>query len=246
MMASGKAHSVKTNHTAGQMKVVAFDLGDTLVEYEGVPLNWEAHYPAALANLASYIGVSLLAPQVEASCAILRRYNTRIHPREKEVSFASILTELLRVFEVDAAMDELECATAFFRIFRQRLRCFPDTLEALSAIRAKQLKVGVFTDVPYGMPRELVLEDVGATRVDQLFDALVTSRDVGFRKPAPATLKSLAKILSCEPEEMIYVGNERKDVDVARACGCESVLIDRAKHVHDWGQDRTISVLSEI
>jgi hypothetical protein len=27
------------------MKAFAFDLGDTLVEYEGVPLNWEEHYP---------------------------------------------------------------------------------------------------------------------------------------------------------------------------------------------------------
>jgi len=228
------------------MKAVAFDLGDTLVEYEGVPLNWEAHYPEALENLALYIGVSPSPPQVAACCAILRRYNTRIHLREEEVSFAAILAELSRVFDVDAPSDELGCATAFFRIFRQRLRCFPETLEALSAMRKKQLKVAVFTDVPYGMPRELVVEDVRATAVGDSFDAVITSRDVGFRKPAPATLRSLAKVLSCELEEMIYVGNERKDVEVARTCGCQAVLIDRAKHGHDWGQDRTISLLSEI
>lgn len=228
------------------MKVVAFDLGDTLVEYEGVPLNWEAHYPEALANLASCFGVPLLAPQVDACCAVLRRYNTRINPRENEVSFAEILTELLRLLEVDRDVDELGCATAFFRVFRQKLRCFPDTCEVLSALREKQWKIGVFTDVPYGMPRELVLEDVGATAVGHLFDALVTSRDIGFRKPAPATLERLAHVLSCDLKEMIYVGNEKKDVEVARACGCESVLIDRSKRGQDWGQDRTISVLSEL
>jgi hypothetical protein len=32
------------------MKALAFDLGDTLVEYEGLPLSWEAHYPEALAS----------------------------------------------------------------------------------------------------------------------------------------------------------------------------------------------------
>jgi putative hydrolase of the HAD superfamily len=228
------------------MKAVAFDLGDTLVEYEGVPLSWEAHYPEALANLASCVGASLLRRHLDAACAILRRYNTRIHPREEEVPFAVILSEVLRVFEVDSHVDELACATAFFRIFRQRLRCFPDTMDALAAIRKRQLKIGVFTDVPYGMPRELVLEDVGASAIGGFFDALITSRDVGFRKPAAATLQSLARVLSCELDEMIYVGNERKDIEVARACGCQSVLIDRARRGQDWGQDRTISTLSEI
>ena len=228
------------------MNVVAFDLGDTLVEYEGVPLSWEAHYPEALANLASFLRITPEAHQVEAVCAVLRRYNTRIHPRETEVSFASILGEVLRAFECDAEAEELPCATMFFDIFRQKLRCFPDTAPALAALRGGGAKIGVFTDVPYGMPRELVVEDVGTTEVAEFFDALITSRDVGFRKPSPATLRHLADVLGCEVREMIYIGNEKKDVTVAKACGCRSVLIDRTKHGENWGQDRTISSLFEI
>jgi putative hydrolase of the HAD superfamily len=228
------------------MKVVAFDLGDTLVEYEGLPLSWEAHYREALANLALFLGVGPDTRHIDQGCAVLRRYNTRINPREAEVSFASILDELLRAFACDAKVDELPCATAFFRIFRQKLRCFPDTAHALAKIRKSGMKIGVFTDVPYGMPRELVIEDVGATVIVEFVDALITSRDVGFRKPSPATLKSLAAALSCELHEMVYVGNEKKDIEVARACGCHSILIDRAKHGCDWGQDRMIASLSEI
>jgi putative hydrolase of the HAD superfamily len=59
------------------MKAVAFDLGDTLVEYEGMPLSWEEHYPAALAQLAAFLGTTVHAPTIEAGCAVLRRYNTR-------------------------------------------------------------------------------------------------------------------------------------------------------------------------
>jgi putative hydrolase of the HAD superfamily len=228
------------------MKVVAFDLGDTLVEYEGLPLSWEAHYPEALANLASFLGITAGARHIEDACAVLRRHNTRLYPREEEVSFAAILDQLLRALECDAPAGELPCATAFFRTFRKKLRCFPDTAAALAALRERQLKIGVFTDVPYGMPRELVIEDVNAAAVVGFFDALITSRDVGFRKPSRATLRSLAERLSCEVHEMIYVGNERKDIEVARACGCFSVLIDRTKHGCDWGQDRTIGSLSEL
>src|ERR1041385_8361194 len=175
------------------MKAVAFDLGDTLVEYEGLPLNWEVHYPEALANLASFLGISLSPGHVEDACAVLRRHNTRINPREEEVSFASILGQLLRAFGSGAEAEELTCATAFFLVFRKKLRCFSDTPAALAALRERKIKIGVFTDVPYGMPRELVIEDVSVTAVAEFFDALMTSRDVGFRKPAPATLRHLAE-----------------------------------------------------
>lgn len=228
------------------MKAVAFDLGDTLVEYEGMPLSWEAHYPQALSKLASFLGIEPDSRQIDSACSVLRRYNTRIHPRQEEVSFAVILAELLRAFEFGTTAEELPCAAAFFGIFRQKLRCFPDTTAALAQLRAVPARIGVFTDVPYGMPRELVIEDVSATAVGKFFDALITSRDVGFRKPAPATLRHLAEALSCAPREMIYVGNEQKDVEVARACGCRSVLIDRMNHGRDWGQDYTIRALSEL
>jgi putative hydrolase of the HAD superfamily len=232
--------------TLGKMKVVAFDLGDTLVEYKGVPLSWDAHYREALASLASFLRIAPEAIRVEAACGVLRRYNTRINLREEEIAFSAILQDILRLFDLDAEVEELACATAFFRVFRQSLRSFPEVPLALDALRKKKIGIGVFTDVPYGMPSELVIEDIKETALTEYFDALLTSRCVGFRKPSPITLKLLAKELSCEPDEMVYVGNERKDIEVARAFGCYSVLIDRANLGPNWGQDRTIVSLSEI
>ena len=228
------------------MKAIAFDLGDTLVEYEGVPLNWEAHYPEALGGLAAFLGVTADSDRLARACAVLRRYNTRINPREEEVSFAVILGELVKSFDATVEADEVACARSFFRIFRQRLRCFPDTRAAIEALRRKNLKVGVFTDVPYGMPRQLVLEDVSGAGLEDSFDVLMTSRDAGFRKPSVATLGSLARMLNCSAHEIAYVGNEKKDVEVAQAFGCYSILIDRKRHGSDWGQHRTITSLFEL
>lgn len=229
------------------LKAVAFDVGDTLVEYEGVPLNWEAHYPAALAELAAHLHVACAADQLNRACAVLRRYNTRLAPRANEVAFAQIARELAPCFgaRFDSA-DELPAATAFFRIFRQRLRCFPETRPAFATLRARGLKIGAFTDVPYGMPRELVLDDLRTAGLADAFDVLLTSRDTGFRKPAPVTLQRLAESLGCSPGEISHVGNERKDIDVARAFGCCAILLDRARHRPDWGQDRTIASLAEL
>jgi hypothetical protein len=42
-----------------KLAAVGFDLGDTLCEYAGVPLNWERQYAAALAAVADGCGLEL-------------------------------------------------------------------------------------------------------------------------------------------------------------------------------------------
>src|SRR5436305_2474871 len=111
--------------------VLGFDLGDTLVEYAGLPLSWEAHYPEALARLASVLEVRPTPAMMTAACSVLRKYNTRLTPRVTEVSFSEILPELLALWPGSAAADEAASAEAFFAVFRQRLRCFPEVASVL-------------------------------------------------------------------------------------------------------------------
>ncbi len=228
------------------MDAVIFDLGDTLLEYEGVPPSWEQHYRDALTALAESLGVTPHPGQLGRGAAVLRTYNTRLHPREHEVPFTKILAELLPCFGVNRAVDELACARTFFRIFRQRLRCFDDSRPALEALRGRGKKIGVFTDAPYGMPTEFVLEDVRDAGLDGLFDVFLTSVDAGFRKPAPEALQRVAEALGCRPWTVMHVGNEKKDIDVARAFGCKAVLLDRHDRRPSWGQDRVIRSLLEL
>jgi putative hydrolase of the HAD superfamily len=227
------------------MKVLAFDLGDTLVEYEGLPPSWEAHYPEALTRLAEFLAVNVTPAKIEAASAVLRMYNTRLNPREQEVPFSIILGEILTCLEA-GSRNELNCAVAFFSIFRRRLRCFPDTVEALRTAKAKGLRIGVVTDVPYGMPNELILQDMDLAGLKGLIDDVVTSRDTGVRKPAPGGLAALASKAQCSPQDMSYIGNEKKDIQAALAFGCEAVLLDRSGANPNWRQHRTIRSLAEL
>lgn len=228
------------------MDAFVFDLGDTLVEYEGLPPSWVEHYPEALSHLASYLGAAPGPAEVDSACRVLRRYNTRLFPRENEVHFAQILADLARCFGVDPVGDPDEAARAFFSVFRQRLRPFPDAGPALAALSERGARIAVFTDVPYGMPRALVLEDIRQSGLEGSFGLIVTSGDVGLRKPAPATLASVAGRLGLQAAQITHVGNEQKDVDVARAFGCAAVLVDRSGWFPVWGQDRTIRSLMEL
>lgn len=229
------------------MKAIGFDFGNTLMEYTGVPLNWEQHYPAALSELARFLGTSASAEHVDRGCAVLRRFNTRLNPRENEVGFATILAELQACFDTDSPIvDEDAAAAAFFRVFQQRLHAFADAAPTLTRLRARGIRVGIFTDVPYGMPRRLVLQDVRAAGLDGTFDVLLTSRDAGCRKPAATTLRALAEALGCIASEFAYVGDEQKDIAAARAFGCTAILLDRTRRGAAWGQDRTIVSLAEL
>lgn len=228
------------------MPAIAFDLGDTLIEYAGLPPSWAQHYGEALTVLARFLGVVPHPGQIGRASAVLRGYNTRLHPREREVSFAAILAELRPCFGVTTAVDELACARAFFDIFRKRLRCFEDVRPALQGWKSRGRKLGVFTDSAYGMPRELVIEDIQTAGLEGFFHAVVTSVETGFRKPAAQTLQRVAQELDCTVRDMIYVGNEQKDIQAAKAAGCRSVLLDRADQRPSWGQDRTVKSLLEL
>ena len=228
------------------LRAVAFDLGDTLVEYEGLPPSWENLYPAALEQLARYVGRPAAEHQIQNACAVLKCHNTRLNPRTNEVDFSTILGELLNAFGAKFQGNIEDAATAFFSVFRQRLRCFPDACERLQSLRQSGVRIGVLTDVPYAMPRRLVLEDMEAAGVLGLVDEVVTSVDAGVRKPSPAGLALLASRLNVRPSEIIFVGNEKKDIEVGIAFGCEAVLLDRNHVVPDWKQHRTITTLAEL
>ena len=47
-------------------------------------------------------------------------------------------------------------------------------------------------------------------------------------------------------EEMIFVGDEKKDIETAKRFGCKSILIDKNNSGVNYGQDVTIKTLKDI
>ena len=78
------------------------------------------------------------------------------------------------------------------------------------------------------------------------FDLYVSSVTCGMRKPNPKGLNVIAEHFGIAPEEMIYVGDERKDIECAHRFGCKGVHIDRKGDNADFGQDFTITDLNGL
>jgi D-glycero-D-manno-heptose 1,7-bisphosphate phosphatase len=116
-----------------------------------------------------------------------------------------------------------------------RVRPMPGARDALGAVRAAGLPVGVVTNQS-GIGRGLISTAAHAavtSRVEQLlgpFDVWrycphVPEDGCACRKPRPGMLLDAARALGVPPSEVAYVGDIGSDVDAARAAGARPVLV---------------------
>lgn len=226
---------------AGRITAVGLDLGHTLMFYEGVPMSWQSLYPEALRAAFAAICVQPDEAELREACERLGRYNTRIHPRETEYSAQLIFADVLGV--ADKCMIE-RAVDAFFGRIRQNYTVYGDAVSFLKRMRAAGIPCGVLTDVPYGMPSRWVEKDAEPFR--PWLAAVLSSVDVGFRKPNAAGFRALAGLLGAEPARMAYFGDERKDIEGARAAGMTAVLLDRDGTLPDFGEHLRIRCFDEF
>lgn len=227
-----------------KVKAVGLDLGHTLMQYAGVPMNWQKRYPEAMAAVFARLGLEGGEPRIKEACLRLARYNTRLYPREEEYGARLIFSDVLACAG-RTGEDDVEAATdAFFGYFRQSFAVYGDALPFLARLKAAGIRCGILTDVPYGMPARWVKCDtepfLGAV------DVVLTSVDVGFRKPNAAGFQLLGNRLYADPDKMAYIGDEEKDIVGAKSAGMTAILVDREGGKPFFGEDLRVSSLDEL
>ena len=226
------------------IRAIGFDLGETLTYYPGVPLNWQPLYRPALTAMAQACGVTATGSMLNIGELTLARYNTRLHPRREEVGFRHIMASIFAAWGLPPATNADAVGEAFFGYFQRQAAVYDDVLPLLQDLRRRDIAAGLLTDVPYGMGRRFVARDIAA--FEEYLEIWFTSVDVEVRKPDPEGFETLMSALGVWRDEMIYVGNEEKDVVGANRAGLYSVLINRERTGRNYGQWRTICSLSEL
>ncbi len=230
----------------GAIRAIGFDLGDTLLYYRDTPLNWVALYPDALAAVAKSCQAQPTATQIARAKEILTQHNTRVVPRSEEIPAEKIFASILEAWELDSAQHGAAAIESFFSFFQQRLSTYPETVSVLKTLRARGFSTGILTDVPYGMPQSFVQRDIAGAGIAGLLDVLLTSVEAGVRKPEAAGYHELARRLGVAPNEILFVGNEPKDVIGAKRAGAWAAFIDRTGTGAQHGQDFTFSTLTSL
>jgi putative hydrolase of the HAD superfamily len=228
------------------IEAVGFDLGETLLFYQDTPLSWESLYLSALEAVARALHLTPSKACVEAAHAVLRQYNTRIAPRTREIEAKFIFGQVLTLWDVPASPAAItEAIASFFGFFQQRICCYPDTVQTLRELHGR-VPVGILTDVAYGMPASYVERDLREAKIQDLIDVLLTSGEVGWRKPSPNGYVRLAELLGTQPNKLLFIGNEPKDIAGALAAGALAVFLDHNGSDDRYGQHFTIRCLAEL
>ena len=112
----------------------------------------------------------------------------------------------------------------FLAIYREELghhgRPFDGIEEMLAALEDDGVRWGIITNKPEGLARDL-LPMLGWDRRSAV---LVGGDTLAERKPHPLPLLHAAAAIGIAPAGCAYVGDDRRDIDAARAAGMASVV----------------------
>ena len=224
------------------LKAVVFDIGETLVKYK-TPMNWSKLYRPAFEHIAEKYNYTFSEEHYQNADRVLTKYNTRIHQRDYEVSSTEIFTEILN--GMDIPLEEMQqVKESFYTYFRRDAFLFPDVEETLKNLSLRGVQIGTLSDVAYGMDNSYALEDIAS--VIKYIDYPFTSNDTGYRKSCTKGLEIVSEKMQRNISEIMFVGDEEKDMVCARNAGAFAVLINRDNIIKNYGQDKTIHNLTEL
>lgn len=224
------------------IEAIIFDVGHTLVDDQN-PLNWSSFSEPALSYMYQSCKLPYSKESLNTGAVILAKYNTRVNPRLQEVSCNQIFTEIFEATQTDRKKIHL-AIDAFFDYFQNGAVLFPEVKETVKQLKEKQIKIGVLTDVAYGMDRDRAFADFSELGED--IDIWATSVDIGYRKPHPNGFRYFLEIWNISQENVAYIGDEEKDMIGANEVGIISILMNRSQVNKKYNQDYTIHDLKEL
>ncbi len=218
------------------MKAVLFDLGHTLINYHNEWRGPERKAVAKVARLVCQETGSKDENVVEVYLLdLLEQGRKRKLAEQIEIPLPDVLSDCYARFGCD--IDDgllMEGMEAFYAVLLEKRELVPGAKEMLEDIQARGYRIGLISDVAWGLTSDFPLRDMKHYGLDEFFDDFVFSTDVGIRKPNPRIFKLAMFNIGAKPEESIYVGNNlQADIKGALNVGMTAVLKRSDFYEHD-------------
>jgi len=97
-----------------------------------------------------------------------------------------------------------------------------DSLPVVRELRARGVKTALVSNCSHSTRG--IVDRLG---LDEAFDEVILSFELGLRKPDPAIYREALRRLGAEPEQAVFVDDQPEYCDGAAAIGIETYLIDR-------------------
>lgn len=199
------------------IKVVVFDLGGTLMEYMGMPLNWSEYYYKGFKTINNSLKLEIDEFDLTKSVEILKSYNPRLSGRDYEIKPEELFCNAIAHWNREVNIAEI--IKIFFEGLCLQARIYEYSVELINDCKRRGYKVACLTDLPNGMPDYLFMNSI--VELTDLFDLYVSSQSCGYRKPNKNGILHIAKAFDVETCEVLFVGDEEKDYLTSKNANCQ-------------------------
>ncbi len=241
------------------MKGIIFDLGWTLMWYDG---DWKEVNPRAAGAMAAFLnahGVALGDDFPAAFQAAREARWKRADETGVEQTTEDALRDALAQCGCAASPDGLlpRAVRVFFEEHERRWRAYPDALATLQELTRRGLRVGLFSNSDDdGLVQNCVAQLGFAPYLDPLLSSAMPHR---LRKPDPRAFHLISDAWQIAPSEIVMVGDAPQyDVLGAHRAGMRAILTERGDNF--WWQkipddrandpalcaDATVKTLAEV
>lgn len=214
------------------MKLVIFDLDDTLIDFAAT--RQVAH--GELAQLLDGEGIDSGAflracTQVDRPLFSLFEQGKLTRQEYRLRRFAEPFG-LIGLAPKDDLVSRLN--TLFMNCVNDSPLLFDDVLPVLTALRARGVATAILTNGPSdGQRRKLK-----ATGLDQLVDHVAIGEEIGASKPSTQAFHKVVERFPFPPAEALMIGDSPElDYDAALKAGLMALLLDR--HERHWDSGRS-------
>lgn len=219
------------------VKGIVFDINGTLTDI----LTNEADDGVyrVISNLFSYQGI-LLGPAETKDLYFRIQKEQRVAAREPHPEFDAIeiFREIIRQHSSDftrslsaAKLEQLPefFAEAYRAASRYRLQLYPGVEETIRQLH-RDYRLAIVSDAQtaYALP------ELNAVGLSGLFDPIIVSGDLGYRKPDERVFTAALDAMDLQPSEVLYVGNDMYcDVHGAQRIGIKTVFFKSNQGHHE-------------
>jgi 2-phosphoglycolate phosphatase len=210
-------------------EAVLFDLDGTLVD-TAPDLLLAVNVLRWRRGLAAMALAELRVQVSHGSRAMLAAAIPQFELRPPETQ-AALVQELLAAYGADICRDS---------------RPFDGVVAVLDALAARRMLLGIVTNKPVELARQLV-RGLG---LESRFQVLLGGDSVAERKPHPMPVLTACTRLGVGPARAVLVGDDARDIESGRRAGCATVAVSwgysAADKVTAWGAHAIIDTPAQL
>lgn len=207
------------------VNTILFDLGETLIHID--PKDKAPIEEARFKMVQNYLlerGYNFTVSSLRGAYA--RSVEALTSDPEEEVHIQRILAEMLERLSINGDLiDLIELEKVFYQAEIEAWTLFPDAIPCLEYALEAGFELGLISNARSDWAVRSILERL---KLDKYFRAVVTSAQVGWRKPRPEPFFEALRILKKTPRQAAFVGDTfSADIIGAKKIGMKAIYLNR-------------------